>query len=108
MKLISATIIYTMALIDQTTALSDFLKEAISNASAIANPSHARNFNHALDFPTPSHNYGCWCNWINTGNVGTGFGEPVDDLDAECKRLHDNYACLRVEEQSYNILYLKA
>ena len=96
-----------MALIGQTTALSDFLTEAISNATAIANPSHARNFNHAVDNYSWANNYGCWCNFVdNSGYVGTGFGEPVDDLDAECKRLHDNYACLRVEEQSYNILYL--
>jgi len=120
MKLISATIISTMALIGQTTALSDFLTESLSNLTAIAKPTHARNFNHAIgsqhnapNFAAGLYNYGCWCNFLDsngygTGYVGTGSGEPVDDYDAECKRLHDNYACMRVEESTcdpFNVVY---
>ena len=98
-----------MSLIGQTTAISDFLTEALSNVTAIANPTHARNFNHAVGWQIDTYNYGCWCNFLdNNGYVGTGFGEPVDDYDAECKRLHDNYACIRVEESTcdpFNVVY---
>lgn len=108
MKLISATIISTTALISQTLALSEFLTEKLSNATGIEKPSHARNFNHAVGWSIEI-NYGCWCNFFdNLGYVGSGVGEPVDVLDAECKSLHDNYACLRVEESTcdpFNVVY---
>ena len=34
--------------------------------------------------------YGCFCNFINYKDVR---GEPVDQYDRFCKKLHDNYLC---------------
>jgi hypothetical protein len=113
MKLISATIVSTMTLSGQTSAISEFLSEALMNATNPANSQggHARNFNHAIGFGITHYNYGCWCNFLDgNGYVGTGQGEPVDDYDGLCKRLHDNYACLRVEESTcdpFNVVYMR-
>lgn len=34
--------------------------------------------------------YGCFCNFVNFKDVR---GEPVDQYDRFCKKLHDNYLC---------------
>merc|ERR1712050_390817 len=73
---------------------------------------HARNFGHAVNSGGDnifSFDYGCWCLFaMNSGYVGSGNGEPVDEFDAECKLLHDNYNCMVVEESTcdvYNVVY---
>jgi len=35
--------------------------------------------------------YGCWCYF--EGDHGQGRGVPVDEIDAQCKVLHDGYYC---------------
>merc|ERR1711990_84568 len=86
-----------------------FAKSKISNNTASP---HARNFGHAVNDQGNnifSLSYGCWCLFAdNAGYVGSGYGEAVDEMDAECKLLHDNYNCLVVEESTcdpYNIVY---
>ena len=37
--------------------------------------------------------YGCWCNFQETPYLQRGFGEPVDEYDANCKQLEENYIC---------------
>ena len=36
-------------------------------------------------------NYGCWCVF---SDIVSGHGRPQDEMDAACKRLHDNYRCI--------------
>ena len=36
------------------------------------------------------YEYGCYCNFNNFREV---HGQPVDEYDVKCKRLHDNYLC---------------
>lgn len=36
------------------------------------------------------YQYGCYCNFNNFREV---HGQPVDEYDVKCKRLHDNYLC---------------
>merc|ERR1739848_769152 len=48
---------------------------------------------------TGQGDYGCWCHFAsNNGYVGNGFGAPVDAMDGLCKNLHDQYACIEVED----------
>merc|ERR1739848_671178 len=60
---------------------------------------------------TGAGDYGCWCYFAsNNGYVGNGFGQPVDNYDRACKTLHDNYACMAIDDStcdpftvSYNV-----
>ena len=60
---------------------------------------------------TAAGDYGCWCYFAsNNGYVGNGFGQPVDTYDRACKTLHDNYACMQIDDStcdpftvSYNV-----
>jgi len=58
---------------------------------------------------TTSGDYGCWCYFAsNNGYVGSGFGQPVDNYDRACKALHDNYACMQVDDSTcdpYTVSY---
>merc|ERR1739848_359077 len=50
---------------------------------------------------TGQGDYGCWCYFAsNNGYVGNGFGAPVDNYDRACKQLHDNYACMSLEDST--------
>lgn len=106
MKLFISASIATLASASQ---LTDMMSELINASST--NP-HARNF--GLAGPVGGYtdlfaDYGCWCRMgTNAGYVGYGKGETQDEFDAECKLLHDNYACLEVEESTcdpFNIAY---
>ena len=35
--------------------------------------------------------YGCWCYFED--DHGNGRGKPINEIDAQCKILHDGYAC---------------
>jgi hypothetical protein len=107
MKLLISTSIATLASASQ---LADMMAELVNSTNS--EKSHARNFG----FSGPVGNYaelyadyGCWCRMgANNGYVGHGAGETQDAFDAECKLLHDNYACLEVEESTcdpFNIQY---
>jgi len=58
---------------------------------------------------TTSGDYGCWCYFAsNNGYVGSGFGQPVDNYDRACKTLHDNYACMALDDSTcdpYTVAY---
>jgi len=95
---------------------SSFLEDAFEyakNKTKGQQPNaHARNFGHAVNNHGDNifeYDYGCWCLFAsNNGYVGSGSGEPVDEFDAECKLLHDNYNCMVVEESTcdvYNVVY---
>jgi len=94
---------------------SSFLEDAFEyakNKTSTQPNAHARNFGHAVNNQGSnifSKDYGCWCLFSsNNGYVGSGNGEAVDEMDAECKLLHDNYNCMVVEEAScdvYNVVY---
>ena len=44
--------------------------------------------------------YGCWCHFqSNNGYVGNGFGGPVDEMDELCKKLHDQYSCIKNDNE---------
>jgi len=48
---------------------------------------------------TGSGDYGCWCYFgSNNGYVGNGYGGALDNYDRACKTLHDNYACMQVDD----------
>jgi len=100
-----------------TLCKSSFLEEAFQFAAELSkNQSfpvkNARNFANAvgvLGQQFTAIDYGCWCLFdSNNGYVGNGYGQPVDEIDAECKLLHDNYNCLTIEESTcdpYNVEY---
>lgn len=97
--------------ISATSFLEEAFEYAKNKTAAQPNP-HARNFGHAVNDQGDNifrNDYGCWCLFAsNNGYVGSGNGEPVDEMDAECKLLHDNYNCMVVEEAScdvYNVVY---
>jgi len=60
---------------------------------------------------TASGDYGCWCYFAsNNGYVGNGYGGALDNYDRACKTLHDNYACMELDDAtcdpftvSYNV-----
>lgn len=60
---------------------------------------------------TGSGDYGCWCYFAeNNGYVGNGYGAALDNYDRACKALHDNYACMEIDDAtcdpftvSYNV-----
>lgn len=58
---------------------------------------------------TGAGDYGCWCYFAsNNGYVGNGFGQPVDTYDRACKTLHDNYACMALDDSTcdpYTVAY---
>lgn len=40
--------------------------------------------------------YGCWC-YFGTTTPLAGYGQPVDELDLECKHLVEGYKCIQEE-----------
>lgn len=95
----------------QSSQLSGMMSEMINASKSTGNQ---RNFGLAApvgDYDELYSDYGCWCRMGSSGTsgyVGYGRGETQDAFDAECKLLHDNYACLEVEESScdpFNIVY---
>ena len=113
MKLLLTSTLVTVATASQLTDMMADLMTANSKTSTIRTKRD-------LDLLAPGHNlflfltdltsdYGCWCRMgTNSGYVGNGHGEAQDEFDAECKFLHDNYACLVLEESTcdpYNVEY---
>jgi len=104
MKLLISSSIATLASAYQ---LGDMMEEFLNSTKQASG--NARNF--GFSGPVGGYNelfndYGCWCrfgsNDVLAGYVGYGKGEAQDEFDAECKLLHDNYACLIVEESTCN------
>jgi len=107
MKLLLSTGIATIASASQ---LTDMMADLMNTTSIKS----ARNFGFSGpvgSFTDLFSDYGCWCRMgdvTNTGYVGHGNGDVQDAYDGECKLLHDNYACLVVEESTcdpFNIYY---
>ena len=49
--------------------------------------------------------YGCWCNFDGDGhNSVQGRGKPVDEWDANCKVLRDNYECIMMDAQDQGLV----
>lgn len=40
--------------------------------------------------------YGCWCQ-MSPESEGRLYGEPIDEIDALCQRLHQSYSCISSE-----------
>lgn len=107
MKILFSTGIVTIASASQ---LTDMMADLVNTTSSVIK--NARNFGFSGPVGTYSElyaDYGCWCRMgTNSGYVGNGNGDAQDEYDAECKLLHDNYACLVVEESTcdpFNIFY---
>lgn len=119
MKLLHSTGFALLSASHQVMAgILDLMADMKNQSESAQQPNpHARNFGHAVQINSESKwdtlkaDYGCWCQFGDPDNlmyVGTGKGEPKDAFDAECKLLHDNYACLVVEESScdpYRVIY---
>jgi hypothetical protein len=41
--------------------------------------------------------YGCWCYFEN--DHGLGRGQPQNEVDAQCKILHDGYSCILMDAE---------
>lgn len=51
----------------------------------------------AQEIITNINGYGCWCYFQDAH--GHGRGAPVNEVDAQCKILHDGYSCILMDHE---------
>lgn len=69
------------------------LSEEIQDATMIRSLDDKGQFSLWLD---DVNEYGCWCYFGE--KHGAGKSQPVNDLDAHCKQLHEGYECAMIDD----------
>jgi len=54
----------------------------------------------ASDYISAIDEYGCWCYFQE--DHGKGRGPPANEVDAQCKVLHDGYTCILLDAEAEN------
>jgi len=83
-KTVAPTVLLTPVL-----ATTDLMDQQLA---ALVSNSSLRAFSGQIAKAIPKlDEFGCWCYFYD--NVGRGKGQPVDEVDAFCKTLHEGYEC---------------